>query len=82
MFCALPLVLGNLLFVLQYEDTNLPIAGYYSVVGRSIVIHGTDSSRWSCADLVWDAAEMGGRLIQAQAKFTGEIVGDIVFVST
>ena len=32
-------------------DNELPLSGEYSSLGRSIVIHRTDGSRWACADL-------------------------------
>lgn len=35
-----------------YVDTNLPLFGEYTVIGRSIVIHNsTNSARWTCATL-------------------------------
>jgi hypothetical protein len=32
-------------------DENLPLYADYSVLGRSIVIHDTDGSRWACATI-------------------------------
>ncbi|CAK8683483.1 unnamed protein product [Clavelina lepadiformis] len=34
-----------------YEDWNLPLFGYNSVVGRSIVVHRSDTSRVACATI-------------------------------
>ena len=34
-----------------YMDPNVPLFGPFSVIGRSIVIHLADSSRWVCADV-------------------------------
>ena len=33
------------------SDSTLPLSGSMSVLGRSIVIHRTDGTRWACADL-------------------------------
>eukprot|EP00466_Bigelowiella_natans_P012156 jgi/Bigna1/128716/aug1.7_g3424 len=36
-----------------YNDTNLPLSGKYSVVGRSIVLHrNSDGSRYACATIL------------------------------
>lgn len=53
-----------------------------AAVGRSIVIHKSDGSRWKCADTVWDSDSMNGTLFEATAEFTGDIQGEIRFVST
>ena len=34
-----------------YTDATLPLSGDTSVLGRSIVIHKNDASRWVCADV-------------------------------
>ena len=38
----------------EYADMNLPLYGTDSIIGRSIVIHFQNSSRWVCADILYD----------------------------
>lgn len=38
----------------EYADMNLPLYGTDSIIGRSIVIHFLNSSRWVCADILYD----------------------------
>lgn len=61
-------------------DSNLPVSGAYSVVGRSIVIHDS-ASRWRCTNTLWDVEAMGGALLEATAEFSGDIAGHMTFVS-
>lgn len=65
----------------QALDTNLPLSGLNSVVGRSIVIHKSTGSRWKCLNTVWEAEAMNGTLYEAVAQFFGDIEGEILFVS-
>ncbi|XP_069140703.1 uncharacterized protein [Argopecten irradians] len=58
-------------------DTNLPVRGSHSVVGRSVVIHYTNGTRWKCGNIVEDTATSGGIMYTAKAKFKGEVVGHI-----
>ena len=38
----------------EYNDTNLPMFGLNSIVGRSIVVHKKNKGeRWACASLGW-----------------------------
>ena len=57
------------------------MSGLNSVVGRSIVIHKSDGARWKCSNTVWDWEAMNGSLYEAVAQFSGEIEGEIKFVS-
>lgn len=67
-------------FLLQYHDTNLPLQGLNSIVGRSVVIHDA-ASRWKCSNTVWDTKTMNATLIEAKADFVGAVEGYMKFVS-
>lgn len=63
-------------------DSNLPLRGPLSVVGRSIVIHKADSSRWLCGNIVEDTTITKGVMYKAKATFSnGTIQGTITLVS-
>lgn len=55
-----------------YMDTNLNLFGAYSVVGRSIVIHRSDGSRYACADILPVL-----RFVTTTAVFENTVVGTI-----
>lgn len=62
-------------------DSNLPLRGPLSVVGRSIVIHKADSSRWLCGNIVEDTAITKGVMYKAKATFSnGTIQGTITLM--
>ena len=63
-------------------DTFVPLRGPLSVVGRSIVIHKADSSRWLCGNIMEDTTATKGVLYKAMASFKeGTIQGSITLVS-
>lgn len=63
-------------------DTNVPLRGPLSVVGRSIVIHKADSSRWLCGTIMEDTSVTKGEMYMAKATFSeGDIQGTITLVS-
>lgn len=57
------------------EDTNLPMEGPLSIVGRSVVIHKNDvsASRWVCGNI--EETTPGATKIMAIARFDGQITG-------
>lgn len=57
-----------------FTDFNLPLFGQNSIVGRSVVIHKTDGSRYICASISYP-----GEVIVARARFQGPVVGEIWF---
>lgn len=59
----------------------MPLEGVNSVIGRSIVIHNANSSRWACTNIVYDQEAMGGAVLSAVATFDGDIQGTIKLVS-
>ncbi|XP_062566582.1 uncharacterized protein LOC134228900 isoform X1 [Saccostrea cucullata] len=62
-------------------DTNVPLRGPLSVVGRSIVIHKADSSRWLCGDIMEDTEVTKGVMYKAKATFaSGDIQGTITLM--
>ncbi|KAL5021472.1 hypothetical protein ScPMuIL_000627 [Solemya velum] len=63
----------------HHYDTELPLRGPYSIVGKSIVLHKKDStaSRWVCGNILEDVAEMKSKRYVAEARFHGEIEGAI-----
>ncbi|XP_067858199.1 uncharacterized protein cusr [Heptranchias perlo] len=57
-----------------FKDWNLPLFGRNSIVGRSVVIHHPNSSRWLCATI-----EYPGEVITAVAIFKSPVAGRIIF---
>ncbi|XP_069507862.1 uncharacterized protein [Ambystoma mexicanum] len=61
-------------FASMITDWNLPLFGRNSIVGRSIVIHKADNSRFSCGTIGYE-----GDMITAVAVFRKTVVGRIIF---
>ena len=59
----------------EFEDTNLPMEGPQSIVGRSVVIHKNDAgeSRWVCGNI--EETTHGATKIMAVARFDGTFTG-------
>ncbi|XP_076458493.1 uncharacterized protein LOC143292195 [Babylonia areolata] len=57
-----------------FVDYNLPLVGALSVLGRSIVIHKTDGSRWVCST-IRDTAKQS----YALATFRFPVIGFVLF---
>lgn len=54
----------------SYNDTNLPLFGYESLIGRSIVIHKKEKmARWACSTLERGYSPNEAREIRAIASF-------------
>ena len=58
----------------NYTDYNLQLFGINSVIGRSIVVHYDNSSRWVCATI-----EYVGSTVTGVATFVYPVIGYIVF---
>lgn len=58
----------------SHVDFNLPLFGIHSIVGRSIVIHTDNGTRWICANIGYPE-----RTIVAKATFYFPVIGQIVF---
>ena len=58
----------------SHVDFNLPLFGVHSIVGRSIVIHSDDGTRWICANIGYP-----DRTIVAKATFYFPVIGQITF---
>lgn len=56
-----------------YADFNLPLFGVYSIVGRSVVIHRPDGSRWICAMIGYPKTRT------AVANFYYPVAGRLIF---
>jgi hypothetical protein len=53
-----------------YNDTTLPLFGYQSIIGRSIVIHKKHKGeRWACASIGWGFDPDEAREVRAIASF-------------
>ena len=53
-----------------YNDTNLPLFGYDSIVGRSIVVHKKfKGQRWACASIGWGFDPDEAKEVRAIASF-------------
>ncbi|KAM8842245.1 uncharacterized protein cusr [Synchiropus picturatus] len=59
----------------MFTDFNLPLFGKNSIVGRSVVIHRPDGSRYVCASIGYPDEVVVGR-----ARFENLVVGEIVFI--
>lgn len=66
-----------------YNDTNLPLFGYNSIIGRSVVIHKRyKNARWACSTLERGYSPSEAREIRAIASFhhpTGYAYGYVKF---
>lgn len=61
---------GHTDFSTAYNDTNLPLFGYETVLGRSVVIHKRDRMlRWACSTLERGYAPSEAREIRGIASF-------------
>lgn len=55
---------------IHYNDTNLPLFGYESVIGRSILIHKKEKNfRWACSTLERGYSPSEARELRAIASF-------------
>ena len=53
-----------------YNDTNLPLYGQNSIIGRSIVVHKKEKgARWACASIGWGFSPSEAKEIKAIASF-------------
>lgn len=57
-----------------FTDFNLPLFGQNSIVGRSVVIHQPDGTRFVCASIGYP-----GEIVVAKARFQSPVVGEIQF---
>lgn len=57
-----------------FKDYNLPLYGQNSIVGRSVVIHQSDGSRYVCASISYP-----GEVTVAKARFLSPVIGDVWF---
>ncbi len=61
-------------FQATFLDWNLPLFGRNSIVGRSVVIHMPNSTRFACASIGYP-----GEVTVAKATFRGLVVGTVQF---
>ncbi|XP_066510371.1 uncharacterized protein [Hoplias malabaricus] len=59
-----------------YMDSNMPLSGPNSIVGRSLVIHYKNGSRMQCADIMAENSSDAFWVI-AKATFSGSVTGTI-----
>ena len=58
-----------------YTDPNIPLFGPFSIIGRSIVIHRPDGSRWLCSDV-----QRTRQVLQVMTRFeTSVFSGNVTF---
>uniref|UniRef100_A0A672YNV7 Superoxide dismutase copper/zinc binding domain-containing protein n=1 Tax=Sphaeramia orbicularis TaxID=375764 RepID=A0A672YNV7_9TELE len=62
-----------------YMDTNLPLRGPHSIVGRSLVVHHSNGSRLRCADISAER-DSDGQWTVAKAVFNGTVSGTVRLV--
>ena len=58
-----------------YKDENLPLYGVHSIVGRSVVIHHNDGTRWVCANVGYPSD-----VTVAYSPFRTVFAGNIFFI--
>ncbi|XP_053085248.1 uncharacterized protein cusr [Pangasianodon hypophthalmus] len=58
----------------SFTDWNLPLFGQNSIVGRSVVLHQPDGTRFICSSIGYP-----GEVITARAIFQSPVVGTILF---
>ncbi|XP_056125745.1 uncharacterized protein cusr [Rhinichthys klamathensis goyatoka] len=61
-------------FQATLTDWNLPLFGRNSIVGRSVVIHLPNTTRFACASIGYP-----GEVTVAKAAFRGPVVGTVLF---
>lgn len=67
--------LGNAYdFQASFTDWNLPLYGQNSIVGRSVVLHQPNGTRFICSSI-----DYPGEVITARAIFQSPVVGTILF---
>ena len=73
---------GNATQVQTYTDSNLPLTGQYSVVGRSVVLHAAaGGARLACASISTNGGVPAGKM--ASATFgSGGVQGTMSFFQT
>lgn len=59
-----------------YVDSNMPLSGPYSIIGRSLVIHYSNSSSSRCANITAETST-DGNLVTAEAKFNDTVTGSV-----
>ncbi|XP_055013793.1 uncharacterized protein cusr isoform X2 [Boleophthalmus pectinirostris] len=59
------------------SDSNLPLTGPYSIVGRSVVVHYTNGSRMRCADITADK-DTDGHWAMAKGVFNSTLTGTVL----
>ncbi|XP_061778731.2 uncharacterized protein cusr [Nerophis lumbriciformis] len=62
-----------------FIDSNLPLTGPHSIVGRSVVIHYTNGSRLQCVTVSADR-NTDGEWVNATAVFSGSVNGTVQLV--
>ncbi|GAA6100589.1 uncharacterized protein cusr, partial [Tachysurus ichikawai] len=65
------------LFENYYKDSNMPLSGPNSIVGRSLVIHYRNGSRMQCADIT-AMNSSDGHWIIAKAIFNSTVKGKVI----
>ena len=67
----------------MYMDTYLPLYGVHSIVGRSVVIHRNDGSRWVCANIEYPS-NVTVAYSPFRVDFSGRVnlVGNIFFIES
>lgn len=61
-------------FQATFTDWNLPLFGRNSIVGRSVVTHLPNTTRFACASISYP-----GEVTVAKADFRGPVVGKVLF---
>ncbi|XP_076149405.1 uncharacterized protein cusr [Alosa pseudoharengus] len=60
----------------NFMDSNMPLSGQNSIVGRSVVLHQLDGSRLQCSDISAETIN-GAEWVTASASFSGTVSGTI-----
>ncbi|XP_062401685.1 uncharacterized protein cusr [Sardina pilchardus] len=60
----------------HFMDSNMPVSGQNSVVGRSVVLHHLNGSRLQCSDISAETTN-GAEWVTASASFSGTVSGTV-----
>lgn len=67
-------IAGKNMVDMTFTDFNLPLFGKNSIVGRSVVIHQPNGSRFACTSISYP-----GEVIVGRAIFSSPVVGEVWF---
>lgn len=68
--------------VKEWSSMNLPLTGYTSILGRSLVIVDEGTNIVTCTKIQTQLSDLEGQLVTAVSNFSGEVIGTIFMYQT